>query len=61
MIKDYINTKDLIFQNPEESMGSVIFNKSLLKISREYLISNKILLTNIDFNSFNFKPKNYFH
>ena len=33
----------------KESMGSVIFNKSLLKISRKYLIKNKILLTNIDF------------
>ena len=60
VIKDYINTKDLIFQNPEESMGSVIFNKSLLKISREYLIKNKILLTNIDFNLFDFKPKKLF-
>ena len=48
---------DLIFHNAKESMGSVIFNKSLLSISREYLIKNKLLLTNIDFDSFNFKPK----
>ena len=59
IIKDYINKEDLIFHN-EESMGSVIFNKSLLKISREYLIKNKLLLTNIDFNVFNFKPKKVF-
>ncbi len=57
VIKDYINKKDLIFQNAEESMGSVIFNRSLIKISRDYLIKNKILLTNIDFSSLNFIPK----
>ena len=57
VIKDYLNNKDLTFQNTEESMGSVIFNRSLLKISREYLIRKKILLNNIDFNSQNFKTK----
>ena len=56
VIKDYVNKEDLIFQNTTESMGSVIFNKSLLKISREYLTKNKLLLTSIDFDSFNFKP-----
>ena len=60
VIKDYLNKEDLIFHNDKESMGSVIFNKSLLKISREYLIKNKLLLTNIDFDSFNFKPKKIF-
>ncbi len=60
VIKDYVNKEDLIFHNTEESMGSVIFNKSLLKISREYLTKNKILLTNIDFHSFNFSPKKIF-
>jgi 2-octaprenyl-6-methoxyphenol hydroxylase len=60
IIKDYLNKEDLIFHNDKESMGSVIFNQSLLKISREYLIKNKILLTNIDFESFNFKPKKTF-
>ena len=60
IIKDYVEKEDLIFQNAKESMGSVIFNKSLLKISREYLIKNKILLTNIDFNLFNYKPKKIF-
>jgi len=57
VIKDYINKEDLIFQNDDESMGSVIFNKSLLKIAREYLIKNKILLTGVDFNLHNFQPK----
>ena len=37
VIKDYLNKEDLIFHHDEESMGSVIFNQSLLKISREYL------------------------
>ena len=60
VIKDYINKKDLIFQNAEESMGSVIFNRSLLKTSREYLIRNKILFNNIDFKLSNFKPKQLF-
>ena len=60
VIKDYVNKDDLIFHNAKESMGSVIFNKSLLTISREYLIKNKLLLTDIDFNEFNFKPKKIF-
>ena len=60
VIKDYVNKDDLIFHNAKESMGSVIFNKSLLTISREYLIKNKLLLTNIDFDSFNIKPKKMF-
>ena len=60
VIKDYVNKDDLIFHNAKESMGSVIFNKSLLTISREYLIKNKLLLTNIDFDAFNFKPKKMF-
>ena len=60
IIKDNLNEEDLIFHNVKESMGSVIFNQSLLKISREYLLKNKLLLTNIDFDSFNFKPKKMF-
>ena len=60
VIKDYVNKEDLIFRDAKESMGSVIFNKSLLKISREYLNRNKILLTDIDFNSINLKPKKLF-
>ena len=41
IIKDNLNEEDLIFHNVKESMGSVIFNQSLLKISREYLLKNK--------------------
>ena len=57
LIKDYINKKDLTFQNSQESMGSVIFNKSLLKIARDFLIREKILLTGINFDLSKFKAK----
>ena len=57
MIKDYVNKDDLIFHNTAESMGSVVFNRSLLKISRNYLKRNKILLTDIDFKLSNHNPK----
>lgn len=56
IIKDLINEKNLIFQNPEESMGSVIFNNTLLKICRKYLIKKKILYTGLDFDSLNIEP-----
>tara|TARA_B100000035_G_scaffold108459_1_gene92014 strand:+ start:12293 stop:13414 length:1122 start_codon:yes stop_codon:yes gene_type:complete len=55
IIKDYVNKDNLIFQNEGESMGSVIFNKSLLKISRDYLKKNNILLSGINFNLLNFE------
>ena len=48
LIKDSINKEDLIFQNPDESMGSVIYNESLLKAARKYLDYNKLLITGID-------------
>jgi len=57
IIKDYLHKDDLIFQNSEESMGSVIFNRELLQIARKYLVNNNILLTGIDFNFFNFNTK----
>ena len=60
VIKDNLNKEDLIFHNDEESMGSVIFNRSLLKISREYLKKNKLILSNFDFNAYKFKPKKMF-
>jgi len=56
VIKDYLNKDDLIFQHDEESMGSVVFNNSLLEISREYLIRKKILFSGIDFNELNLEP-----
>ena len=50
IIKDYVSTENLIFQNEGESMGSVVFNRSLLKISRNFLKKNKILLSGINLN-----------
>ncbi len=35
IIKDYINKDNVIFNYPNESMGSVIFNRDLLKIARK--------------------------
>jgi len=55
IIKDLINTNNLTFQSYEESMGSVIFNNTLLKICRTYLTKRNILYTGIDFEILNFK------
>ena len=57
LIKDYINKKDLVFSDLKESMGSVIFNSSLLKIARDILIQKKIILFGIDYNFLDLKPK----
>lgn len=48
VIKDYINKDNLIFHNHNESMGSVIYNRDLLKIARRELQMNKCIL-NYDF------------
>ena len=65
IILDDINNDKVIFEDKDESMGSVIFNAELQKISRSYLHKNKILINNIDFakidisslNSINIKNK----
>ena len=57
LIKDYINKKDLLLNNTEESMGSVVYNKKLLKISRDYLLKNKLLISGIDLKSSDIKAK----
>lgn len=48
IIKDYINKDNLIFDNHNEPMGSVIFNTELLKIARKELQKNKCIM-NYDF------------
>ena len=48
IIEDEINTSPLIFDNINEPMGSVIYNKDLLLKAREQLKKNNILLENID-------------
>ena len=47
-IKDYINSEDLKFENEQEDMGTVIYNKDLLKKVRKILLDKKLLYKNID-------------
>ena len=55
LIKDYINKEDLVFNDFQESMGSVIFNSSLLKIARDILVQKKIILFGVEYNSLDIK------
>jgi 2-octaprenyl-6-methoxyphenol hydroxylase len=57
LIKDYLNKEDLSFKDSQQSMGNVIFNRSLLKIARDILVQKKIILYGVDYNSFNIKSK----
>ena len=50
IINDFINTEDLFFENKHEIMGSVIYNKDLLKIAQKELIKKKLLFKNIKLN-----------
>ncbi len=56
VIKDYINSSPLIFENPSEAMGNVIHNTELLKIVRNKLEVKKILKTNINIDLDNLLP-----
>ena len=47
IIKDEINKQPLIFENDQEPMGNVIFNKEMYKLVRQELKNLKILKTNI--------------
>ena len=47
-IKDYINSEELIFENKEEHMGTVVYNKDLLKKVRKILLDRKCLYKNIN-------------
>ena len=58
IISDYINRDKIIFENKDESMGSVIFNADLQKILRSYLKNNKLLINNINFEKLNTSPSN---
>ena len=57
LIKDYINKEDLAFNHSQESMGSVIFNRSLLKIARDILVQKKIILSGVDYSPLDMKSK----
>jgi len=43
IIKDNINNSPLVLENKHEEMGNVIFNTELLSVSRDELLSKKIL------------------
>ena len=47
-IKDFINSQQLVFENHEEDMGTVIYNKDLLSKTRKILLDRKLLYKNID-------------
>ena len=57
LIKDFINENDLLFENSRESMGSVIFNNSLLKIARSILVQKKAIFFGVNYNSREIKSK----
>lgn len=50
IINDFINTENLFFENKGETMGSVIYNRDLLKIAQNELIKKKLLFINIKLN-----------
>ncbi len=56
VIKDYINKNPLIFENVNEPMGNVIFNKEIYKRAVLKLKKFKILITNSDLKTSEFLP-----
>ena len=56
VIKDDINKQPLIFENEYESLGNVIFNRDIYKLTREKLKKLKILKTDINFELDNLSP-----
>ena len=57
IIKDKINHENTVFKNNDQSMGSVIYNNSLLNLTREFLKKNKLIFLGIDFDSIDLTPK----
>ena len=58
IISDYVNRDKIMFENKDESMGSVIFNSDLQKILSSYLKRNKLLINNINFEKLNTTSSN---
>ena len=50
VISDYISSSPLIFENSNETMGSVVFNSELLKIAQKKLKNMNILYTGVNIN-----------
>ena len=56
IIGDDINLQKLIFENDQEPVGNVIFNKDIYQTVRKKLEKSKILKTNINFDTSNISP-----
>lgn len=56
IIKDYLNKEALTFEEDQESMGSVVYNKHLLEVATDYIVRNKLLIKGIDFKITNPEP-----
>ena len=56
LIKDSINSKPIIFENDDEIMGKVIFNKEMHKIAIQKLVNLKILKTGINIDTTKILP-----
>ena len=56
IIKDSINSTPLIFSNSNETMGNVIFNSELIKITLAKLENLKILIKNVNLNIAELSP-----
>ncbi len=48
IIKDFVNSSPLVFQDTNEEMGNVIFNKDLHSEAIKELKKNRLLIQNID-------------
>ena len=58
IISDYINRDKIIFENNDESMGTVILNADLQKILRNFLKKHKLLINNVNFEKLNISSSN---
>ena len=57
IIKDYVNSNPLIFENEKESMGNVVFNQEVLSVAKKACQKKKILISNFSLDYKNI-PKN---
>ena len=57
IIKDYVNSNPLIFENKIESMGNVVFNQEVLSEAKKACQKKKILISNFGLDYKNI-PKN---
>ena len=58
IIKDYINPSPLIFENSNEPMGNVVFNREVLFEAQKLCSKNKILINNYNLDYSNISKNN---